>query len=140
MRWVSALAVLFSVILHAEAPAKTRVFIAGPEPVTTTGETVVGDSRGSVEVTRSAPSYDIESMRPFVRYCPAVVVTTNRDKADVIVRVELRGDPRSTRPLLKGHAIAVFNPEGDLVFVTQARLLSNATKNACRFILDYANK
>ena len=125
--------------LAAEIPAKTYVFLAGSEPERISGEAVLGDSRGALELTRTAPSYDIQSMRTFARQCPGVVMTTRRDKADVIIRVE-REDPSPTTPFVKANKIAVFNLNDELVYATSARLLSNASKDACRAILNYVKR
>ena len=125
--------------LNAEPPAKTLVFLAGSEPERISGEALLGKSRGALELTRSTPSYDIESMRTFTRQCPSVVMTTRRDKADIIIRVE-RGDPSPTTPFVKGNKIAVFNLNDELIYATRARLLSNASKDACRAILNYVKR
>lgn len=123
----------------SQPPAKPRVFLAGAEPERISGEAFLGDSRGAVDVTRSTPSYDIESMRTFSQNCPGVVMTTKREKADVILRIE-RDDPNPTTPFLKANRIAIFNLDDEFVYATRARLLSNASKDACKAILDYAKK
>jgi hypothetical protein len=130
---------LAAAALLAESPRKTYVFLAGSEPEKISGEAVLGDSRGALEVTRSSPSYDIESMRTFSRHCPGVIMTTRRDKADVVLRIE-REEPSPVTPFVKGNRIAVFSLDDDLVYATRARLLSNASKDACRAILDYVRK
>lgn len=127
---------LLAVALNADPPVKPRVFLAGSEPERISGEALLGESRGAIELTRSAPSYDIESMRTFTRHCPGVVMTTRREKADIIIRVE-RDDPNPTTPFVKANKIAVFNLNDELVYATRARLLSNASKDACRAILNY---
>jgi hypothetical protein len=139
MRLVVAVPVMVAVALNAETPPKTRVFLAGEEPERISGEALLGESRGAVELTRSAPSYDIESMWTFTRQCPQVVMTTRRDKADIVIRIE-REEPGPTTPFVKGNKIAVFNLDDELVYATRARLLSNASKDACRAILDYVKR
>ena len=119
--------------------AKPRVFIAGSEPETVSGEALVGETRGTLAVTRTAPSYDIETMRAFAIHCPGVVITTNREKANVIVRVE-RDDPNPTTPFVKANKVAVFNLKDELVYATRARLLGNAVKNACAAITERAGR
>jgi hypothetical protein len=121
------------------APAKIFVFLAGSEPERISGEAHLGETRGALELTRSTPSYDIESMRTFTRQCPGVVMTTRRDKADVIIRVE-REAPSPTTPFVKANKIAVFNLNDELVYATSARLLGNASKDACRAILNYVKR
>jgi hypothetical protein len=139
MRCGLTLPVLVAAALIAESPEKPRVFLAGAEPERISGEALLGESRGALELTRSAPSYDIASMQTFSRHCPGVVMTTRRDKADIVIRVE-REDPSPVTPFVKGNKIAVFNLEDELVYATRARLLSNASKNACRAILEYVNR
>lgn len=123
----------------AEPQTKPRVFLAGSEPERISGEALLGDSRGAVELTRSAPSYDIESMRTFTRACPEVVMTTRRDNADIIVRIE-RDDPNPGTFFVKANRIAIFNLKDELVYATRARLLSSAAKDACREVLKFTRK
>jgi hypothetical protein len=139
MRLGSIVPMLFATALSADQPVKPRVFLAGSEPERISGEALLDNSRAALELTRSAPSYDIESMRTFTRQCPGVVVTTRRDKADIIIRIE-REAPSPTTPFVKGNKIAVFNLEDEFVYATRARLLSNASKDACRVILDYVKR
>ena len=130
---------LLATALRADTPPKIFVFMAGSEPERISGQGIVGTSQAAIELTRTAPSYDIESMRTFSRHCPSVVMTTGRDKADVLIRVE-RDDPNPTTPFVKANRIAVFNSNDELVYATRARLLSNASKDACRAILDFLKR
>jgi hypothetical protein len=139
MRFRFVFPMLLATALNAEPPARTYVFLAGTEPERISGEAVLGESRGALELSRSTPSYDIESMRTFTRQCPSVVMTTRRDKADIIIRVE-RVDPSPTTPFVKANKIAVFNLNDELVYATRARLLGNASKDACRAILNYVKR
>ena len=43
-------------------------------------------------------------------------------------------------PFVKANRIAVFNLDDELVYATRARLLSNASKDACRAILNYVKR
>lgn len=139
MRFGLIFSTLLAMTVDADPPARTFVFLAGSEPEKISGEALLGESRGALELTRTRPSYDIESMRTFTRQCPSVVVTTRRDKADIIIRVE-REDPSPTTPFVKANRIAVFNLNDELVYATRARLLSNASKDACRAILNYIKR
>jgi hypothetical protein len=139
MRFGLIFPMLVAGALNADEPVKPRVFLAGSEPERISGEALLGQSRGAVELTRSTPSYDIESMRTFTRQCPGVVMTTRREKADIIIRIE-RDDPNPTTPFVKANKIAVFNLNDELVYATRARLLSNASKDACRAILSYVKR
>jgi hypothetical protein len=133
LRVALVLHIVLAAVLNAEPPEKTRVFLAGTEPERISGEAVTGQSRSMLELTRSAPSLDIEAMRTFSRECPGVVMTTRRDKADIIIRIEREG-PNPTTPFVKGNRIAVFNLDDELVYATRARLLRNASRDACRAI------
>ena len=139
LTWITP--VLLALPLSAEptTPSKIRVFLSGSEPEKITGEANFGESKGAINVTRSTPSYDIESMRTFSTNCPAVLLTTRRDNADVILRIE-RDEPNPTTPFVKANRVAVFSVNDDLVFATRARLLRNATKEACQAIRDYVRK
>src|SRR5262249_26298255 len=100
MRYGLVFFLLSAAALNAQSPAKIYVFIAGSEPDRISGEAVVGTSHGALELTRSTPSFDIESMRTFARYCPSAVITTRQDRADVIIRVE-REDSSPITPFVK---------------------------------------
>ena len=130
---------LLTAPVNADQSGKIFVFLAGGDPETISGEAVLGESRGALALTRSAPSYDIESMRTFSRQCPTVTMTTRREKADIIIRVE-RDEPSPVTPFVKANKIAVFNLDDELVYATRARLLSNASKDACRAILNYVKR
>ena len=134
--------VLLALPLAAEntpTSSKIRVFLAGSEPEKITGEANFGESKGAINVTRSTPSYDIESMRTFSTNCPGVLMTTRRDNADVILRME-RDEPNPGTPFTKANRAAVFSLNDELVFATRARLFRNAAKEACSAIKDYVKK
>lgn len=120
-------------LLLLNAADKPRIFLAGTEPERIAGEAILGDARGSVDITRSAPSYDIESMRTFSRQCPDVVMTTRKDKADLVIRID-RDEPNPGTLFVKANRIAVFNLSDELIYATRARLLSNASRDACAAI------
>ena len=137
MKFVLTLAISAAAVMNAaDPPSKPRVFLAGHGPENITGEAAVGDSRGAVDLTRSSASYDIESMRNFTRECPDVVMTTRRDKADVILLMQ-REEPSPITPFTKANRIAVFNLDDELVYATHARRLTSASKDACKAILNF---
>lgn len=133
------LSLLLQLLLVADPTPKPRVFLAGSEPERISGEALIGDSRGALQITRSTPSYDIESMRTFARQCPGVVMTARRDKADIVIRIE-RDDPSPVTPFVKANRVAVFNLNDELTFATRARLLSSASKDACRAVLEHLKR
>jgi hypothetical protein len=139
MRAATIFPLLLAAVSAAAQPSKPRLFLAGSEPERISGEAQLGQSRGAVELTRSTPSYDIESMRTFTLHCPGVVMTTRRENADLILRIE-RDDPSPATPFVKANRIAIFNLQDELVYATRARLLSNASKDACRAIQAHLKK
>lgn len=108
LTWITP--VLLALPLSAEptTPSKIRVFLAGSEPRRSPER--LRKMKGAINVTRSTPSYDIESMRTFSTNCPAVLLTTRRDNADVILRIE-RDEPNPTTPFVKANRVAVFQRE-----------------------------
>jgi hypothetical protein len=69
-------------------------------------------------------------MKVFARYCPAVLITANRDKADYIVQLD--HDPiNPTTPFVHGNKVAVFDKNEDLMYSNSTRILSSAVKDAC---------
>jgi hypothetical protein len=72
-------------------------------------------------------------MKAFVRYCPAVTITGDYDKADYMVRFDMtRLNP--TTPFVHGHNVAVFHKNEDLVHKYSTRILKNAVKDSCTAI------
>ena len=73
-------------------------------------------------------------MKAFVRYCPAVIVTANREKADYLVRLD-HDAINPTTPFVHGNKVAVFNKNEDLMYSNSTRILSSAVKDACAAII-----
>ena len=76
----------------------------------------------------------IEVMKSFLKECPGVTITRNREKADFIVRFDREG-PSPVTPFVKGNKVAVFDRKDDLVYSDSARYLSGAVKGACSALL-----
>lgn len=106
----------------APAAEKPRVFL------TESGVSEVTSDAISVRKGTSAES--IEVMKGFMKHCPTVAITANRDKADYVVRFDREGISPVT-PFVKGNKVAVFNREEDLVFSTSGRFLPGVVKAAC---------
>jgi hypothetical protein len=54
-------------------------------------------------------------MKAFVRYCPAVIITADLEKADYLVRLD--HDPITpTTPFVHGNKVAVFDKNEDLMY------------------------
>ena len=77
---------------------------------------------------------NVEVMKAFSRYCPGVTVTSNREKADFVVRLDHEG-VNPTTPFVHGNKVAVFDRGEDLVFSDSTRTLQSAVKGACSAIL-----
>jgi hypothetical protein len=128
---ISFTAMLFTAGALASDTARPRVFITESHPLQLAGEGSVGDAEGTLTVTSGTTRENVEVMRNFSRYCPAVIVTANKDKADYVVRLDHEGANPST-PFVRGNKIAVFDKNEDLVFSHSTRFLSNAVKDVCK--------
>lgn len=104
------------------AEPKVRIF------VTESGAMLV--SGHSMSFTGPTSSENIEVMKAFQKYCPAVAVTADREKADFIVRLDREG-PSPVTPFVRGNKVAVFNKDADLVFAQSNRTLAPVVKGAC---------
>ena len=104
------------------AEPKVRIF------VTESGAMLV--SGHSMSFTGPTSAENIEVMKAFQKYCPAVAVTADREKADYIVRLDREG-PSPVTPFVRGNKVAVFNKDADLVFAQSNRTLAPVVKGAC---------
>ena len=118
------------------APAqKPRVFITESAAPQVSGDAAVGDVKGSLAFIGGTSPQNIEVMKAFVRYCPAVIVTAVRDKADYLVRLDHEAI-NPTTPFTHGNKVAVFNKNDDLMYTNSTRILSSAVKDACAAIAE----
>jgi hypothetical protein len=112
------------------AQKSPRVFITETTAARASGNAAIGNAKGSLAFTGGTSPQNVEVMKAFARYCPGVVVTANRDKADYVV--ELDHDPvNPTTPFVHGNKVAVFDQNEDLVYSNATRILSSAVKGAC---------
>ena len=74
-------------------------------------------------------------IRNFSQFCPQVVVTANRDKAEYVIRLDHEA-ANPTTPFARSNKVAIFNKDEDLVYSGSTRLLSNAVKDACAAIMS----
>jgi hypothetical protein len=125
--------ILLAIPLGGAAADKPRVFITESESLQLLGDASLGDTKGSLLVTGGTSPDSVEVMKNFVRHCPAVTVTANREKADYIVRLDHEGANPAT-PFVRGNKVAVFNKDQDLIYGGSTRFLSNAVKDACQAI------
>ncbi|MBV8072507.1 MAG: hypothetical protein JO270_21575 [Acidobacteriaceae bacterium] len=125
-----------SVLLGAAVAAQTaptpkiRVFITESIAALASGDAQAGDAKGSLAFTGGSSPQSVEVMKAFVRYCPAVIVTANRDKADYLVRLDHEA-ANPTTPFTHGNKVAVFDRNEDLLYSNSTRILSTAVKDAC---------
>ncbi len=110
----------------ASAEPKVRIF------VTESGAMMV--SGHSMSFTGPTSSENIEVMKAFQKHCPSVAVTSDREKADYIVRLDREG-PSPVTPFVRGNKVAVFNKDADLVFAQSNRTLAPAVKGACAAVM-----
>ncbi|MGH9632172.1 MAG: hypothetical protein ACRD7E_28030 [Bryobacteraceae bacterium] len=91
----------------------------------------------NINLRKGTSPENIEVMKSFLKKCPGVVVTRNRDKADYIVRFD-RESPSPITPFVKGNKVAVFDHNDDLVYSDSTRYLSSAVKSTCSAMLKHA--
>ena len=130
MKLTLTLAALLSVA--AFAAANPRIFITEGGAARLSGS-AEGEVKGALSYTGGTSSENVEVMKAFQRYCPDVAITSNRDKADFVVRLD-REAPSPITPFVKSNKVAVFNRDEDLVFSDSTRLLPPAVKGACAAI------
>ena len=128
---VGAALLLSGVFLASAASgAKPRVFITETTAAQASGDATVGAAKGSLAYAGGTSAQNVEVIKAFARYCPAVTVTANREKADYVV--ELDHEPLSpTTPFVHGNKVAVFDKNQDLTYSNSTRVLSTAVKGAC---------
>ena len=115
------------------ADSKPRIFVTETTAPLATGDAAVGDAKGSLAVSGGSSPQNVEVMRAFERYCPAVVVTASRDKADYLVQFDHEA-LNPTTPFTHGNKVAVFDRNEDLMYSNSTRVLSSAVKGACAAI------
>lgn len=113
------------------APAqKPRVFITESGSAQASGDAAVGNAKGSLAFTGGESPQSVEVMKAFLRYCPAVIVTANREKADYLIRLDHEAI-NPTTPFVHGNKVAVFDRNEDLMYSNSTRTLGSAVKGAC---------
>ncbi|MBL8238730.1 MAG: hypothetical protein JNM66_15000 [Bryobacterales bacterium] len=105
-------------VLVIAAEPKPRVFVT---------------ESGALAFTGPTTSENIEVMKAFQRHCPSVAITSDRDKADFVVRLDREG-PSPVTPFVKGNKVAVFNRDADLVYTNSSRTLAPSVKGACAIL------
>lgn len=121
---------VLSTCLSAAPASKARIFITETTAPQASGDAAVGDAKGSLALTGGTSPQSVEVMRAFERYCPAVVITANRDKADYLVQFDHEGI-NPTTPFTHGNKVAVFDKDENLIYSNATRILSSGVKDAC---------
>ena len=106
----------------SQTETKPRVFITESGAIQISSKAIV--------LSGPVSSENIEVMKAFLRYCPGVTVTAERERADFVVRLD-REAPSPVTPFVRGNKVAVFNRDADLVYSHSSRLLAPAVKGAC---------
>lgn len=118
---------------------RPRVFVTESTAPQVSGDAAVGDARGSLAFTGGTSPQNVEVMKAFGRYCPAVIVTANRDKAEYLIELDHEAI-NPTTPFVHGNKVAVFDRNEDLIYSNSTRVLSSAVKGACTAINRSAQK
>jgi hypothetical protein len=123
----------------ASAAEKPRVYVTESQAAQLKGDGSVGDAQGSLSFAAGTSPQLVEVMKTFTQRCPGVIVTSNREKADYVVRLDHEALSPAT-PFVHGNKVAVFNKDEDLIYTDSTRLLANSVKGACSAILGGAPK
>jgi hypothetical protein len=112
---------------------KPRIFITESTSPQVSGDATVGNAKGSLAFTGGTSPQNVEVMKAFTQYCPAVTVTANRGRAEYVVRLDHEGI-NPTTPFTHGNKVAVFDKNEDLMYGNSTRTLGSAVKGACAAI------
>jgi len=133
MKVVCSILLVAGISASAAPTQKPRVFVTESGSAQLSGSGSVGDARESLAFAGGTSPQNVEVMKAFVRYCPAVIVTASRDRADYLVRLD-HDAINPTTPFVHGNKVAVFDKSEDLVYSNSTRVLSTAVKDACAAI------
>lgn len=121
---------LVAVAACVSAAQKPRVFITETTAAQASGDASFGDAKGALAITGGTSPQNVEVMKAFEKFCPAIVVTANREKADYVVQFD-HDAINPTTPFVHGNKVAVFDKNEDLMYSNSTRILSSAVKGAC---------
>jgi hypothetical protein len=114
---------------------KPRVFITESPTPQVSGDGSVGGVKGSLAFTGGTSPQNVEVIKAFSRTCRDAIVTSNRDKADYVVRLDHEAISPTTL-FVHGNKVAVFNKNEDLIYSNTSRLLASAVKGACTAVTN----
>ena len=112
---------------------KPRVFITESQSSQASGDAVLGEAKGSLALDGGTSPQNLDVIKSFSRNCPTAIVTSSRDKADYVIRLD-HESLNPTTPFVHGNKVAVFNRNEDLIYSNSSRLLGGLVKAACAAI------
>jgi hypothetical protein len=120
-------------VLAAETNPGTgkRVYINPSDSWQTTQSSSHFGRYGGGSGSGGAAPQTAEIIKTFGQRCPAVIVTSNKDRADFVVTLEHEG----AKGLGKDSKVAVFNKDGDVIYSGSTRSIGAAVKDACAAIM-----
>lgn len=118
---------------------KPRIFVTESRSLQLSGDASAGAVKGSLFVVGGTSPQNVEVMKAFLKRCPDVIVTGDREKAEYVVRLDHEAAGPTT-PFVRGNKVAVFNKFQDLIYSGSTRFLSNAVKDACAAITGRSPK
>ena len=127
-----AIVLFASVAGGAGAAEKPRVFVTEGHPLQITRRPGK-DAAAPLEISAGSSRENVEVMKNFSVLCPDVVITSNREKATYVVRLDHEPINPLT-PFVRGNKVAVFDRNDDLIYSGSMRLLAPAVKGACSAI------
>ena len=134
-----AFSLLSCSVLMPQMPAPQTSESKKPEPVATKrlfiAEYIIGGAVGSAHTDSSGNTYgsaaavgrniSLEATNGFMKNCPVVTITNDKDAADYILRPN------------KGSS-TLYKKNGDVVYVSHARVkVSNLVKDVCGYIQSH---
>jgi hypothetical protein len=130
IKWVCSVLLVAGIPIVEARTEKPRVFITESGAALASGDAAVGNAKASLAFTGGQSPQIVEVMKAFLRYCPAVTVTVDRDKAAYLVRLD-HDAINPTTPFVHGNKVAVFDKDEDLMYSNSTRTLGSAVKSAC---------
>ena len=130
--------VSFAFSAYAQTNERPRVFIEDSESWEVKSDSIYSttDKRGRVSIggggaSGGAKPRTAEIMKRFAEQCPAVIVTSRKDRADFVVLLEHEGGKDLFN---KDNKLAVFDREGDMVVSGSFSRPKKAVEVACNAI------
>ena len=127
-----AAGLLFGTALYAAE--KPRVFVTESGAPALSGSAAVGETKGKLDFAGGTSSYNIKVMEAFSQGCPDAIVTSDREKAQYVLRLD-HEEINPTSLFVPPNKVAVFDGNKDLIYSGTTRTLRSAVKEACGAIL-----